>query len=160
MPAINARLIGGENIEKALLNAFEKWTKEDINEKFWETQFRRKDWPYESTNEGLTIRENPSAFIPEAGSLRDIYDYGDLMQSGIKSYKYESSSDSGTAHWHWDATNSTGNEYAAYVHNGTRLMSGRPFTDRISDAKFSFRLPIGKALLDRMRLALDGLHAN
>jgi len=160
MAVAGARFLGGDDIERALLKAFESWTREDINGRFWESEFRRTDWPYTSTNEGPTIRENPGAFISEAGSPRDIYDYGDLMESGIKSYKYESSTSGGVARWHWDATNASGDEYAQYVHEGTKFISGRPFTDRISDAKFSFRLPVGKALLNKMRVALGELNAN
>jgi len=160
MAIAGARIIGAKQIEQALLQAFEQWTKEDINNRFWESEFRRTDWPYESTNEGPTIRKNPTAFIKEAGNPRDIYDYGDLMESGIKSYKYESSTYGGVARWHWDATNNKGDEYAFYVHEGTRRTDGRPFTDRISDAKFSFRLPVGKALLSRVSIALAGLNAN
>lgn len=167
MASSEAKLVGAEFIERALLNAFEKWTQEDINGRFWESEFRRTDWPYKSKVEVLdgedppkTIRENPGAFIPEAGDPRDIYDYGALMRSGIRSYKYELSNDGATAYWSWSAKNRSGDEYAHYVHEGTRFMPGRPFTDRISDAKFSLRLPVGKALIAKVRTALGELNAN
>lgn len=152
-----ARIIGAQQIEQALLNAFEQWTEQDINGQFWESEFRRTDWPY--NREEKTARENPSAFITEAGNPRDIYDYGNLMESGIKNYDFQSSSDGAIASWYWDAKNDKGDEYASYVHEGTKRMPGRPFTDRISDAKFSLRLPVGKALLSRVNIALAGLNA-
>ena len=96
MPAINARIIGAKQIEQALINAFEDWTKDDINGKFWEKEFKRADWKYD----GTTTRENPAAFIKEARELRDIYDYGELMNSGIESYSYQSSPQGASANWH------------------------------------------------------------
>lgn len=157
MAAIGARIIGAQQIEQALLGAFEEWTKEDINKTFWKSEFRRTDWPY--NRENVTIRKNPAAFVPEAGNPRDIYDYGDLMKSGMESYNYQSDTDGAIASWYWDAKNGKGEEYARYVHEGTDRMPGRPFTDRISDAKFSLRLPVGKALLSRISVALGGLNA-
>jgi hypothetical protein len=43
MPAINARILGAKDIEQALINAFEEWTKEDINGKFWDAQFKDRE---------------------------------------------------------------------------------------------------------------------
>lgn len=158
MATIGAKIINAHLIEQALLDAFEEWTREDVNKTFWESEFRRTDWPY--NREEKTIRQNPAAFIPEAGNPRDIYDYGELMESGMKSYDYDSGNDGAAASWHWDAKNNKGEEYAWYVHEGTRFMPGRPFTDRISDAKFSLRLPVGRALLAKMRTSLNKLNAN
>jgi hypothetical protein len=158
MAVTGARIIGIERIEKAIIQAFEDWTKEEINGNFWEKEFTRADWKYDS--DVATIRRNPSAPIREAGNPRDIYDYGNLLDSGIKSYKYESSVNGVSAHWHWDAKNSSGNEYASYVHEGTRFMPDRPFTDKVSDAKFSFMSDIGLNLLDRVQAKLTALNAN
>lgn len=148
-----ARIIGGEQIEKALLEAFERWTKADINYTFWSDQFKDEKWDHSP----LTIRANGS----QAESPRDIYDLGELYRSGIKSYRYESSSDSATASWYWDAKNRSGEEYAWYVHEGlgTNEPYERRFTDDVSDMAFSFRLPIGRALLSRVSVALAGLNA-
>ena len=56
MPAINARLFGAKQIEQALINAFEEWTREDINGKHFGTmQF--KDRKMEATRL-YTVREN------------------------------------------------------------------------------------------------------
>lgn len=158
MAIAGAKIIGASDIERALLKAFEDWTRDEINNIFWKKEFTRADWQYDS--DVVTIRRNPSAPIREAENPRDIYDYGNLFESGIQSYKYESSSNKGTAHWHWDAKNGSGEEYASYVHEGTRFMPDRPFTDRISDAKFSFMSDVGLNLLDRVQEALTALNAN
>jgi hypothetical protein len=80
MPAISARFFGGKDIERALVNAFEEWTREDVNGAFWDDQFKEEKWrhgPY-------TVRKNGDP----VGSPRDIYDLGNLYDSGVNSYKY------------------------------------------------------------------------
>jgi len=50
MAIISARIIGAKQIEKALLDAFEVWAEEDINDAHWDDQFRDMDeweWPGE-----------------------------------------------------------------------------------------------------------------
>jgi hypothetical protein len=42
--------------------------------------------------------------------------------------------------------NASGDEYANYVHEGTRFMPGRPFTDDVSDMAFSFSETISAKL--------------
>jgi hypothetical protein len=149
-----AQITGTERIEKALLGAFERWTKVDINYTFWGDQFKNAKWDHSP----LTIRANGEP----VGSPRDIYDLGDLYRSGIRSYQYQSSSDGSVASWHWDAKNRSGQEYAWYVHEGegTNEPYERRFTDDVSDMAFSFRKPIGKALLLRVQASLTGLNAN
>jgi hypothetical protein len=95
------------------------------------------------------------------GSPRDIYDLGNLYDSGVNSYKYQSSATGASANWHWDAKNRSGEEYAWYVHEGkgTNYPYPRRFTDDIS-FKFSFRRPVGKALQSRVQTALNALNAN
>lgn len=153
MPAINARFFGGKDIERALVNAFEEWTREDVNGVFWDDQFKEEKWkhsPYTERENGDTV-----------GSPRDIYDLGNLYDSGVNSYKYQSSATGASADWHWDAKNRSGKEYAGYVHEGkgTNYPYKRKFTDDIS-FKFSFRRPVGKALQLRVQTALNALHAN
>ena len=153
MPAINARLLGAKDIERALVNAFEEWTREDVNGAFWDDQFKEEKWrhsPYTERENGDTV-----------GSPRDIYDLGNLYDSGVNSYKYQSSATGASADWHWDAKNRSGEEYAWYVHNGqgTNYPYPRRFTDDIS-FKFSFRRPVGKALQSRVQAALNALNAN
>ena len=154
MAVAGARIIGGDNFEKALKKAFQRWTEEDINGAFWDDQFKEEKWKHSP----LTVRRNGDT----AGNPRDIYDLGKLYQSGVDSYKYDLSSRAAGAHWHWDAKNSSGEEYAVYVHEGwgTNDPYPRPFTDDVSDMAFSFRKPIGKALLLRIEAALTGLNAN
>lgn len=153
MATIGARIIGGDGIENALIKAFQQWTKEDINEAFWEDQFKEAKWKHGP----LTVRANGE----QVGSPRDIYDLGDLYESGVKSYDFQSSRNGATALWHWDAKNRSGKEYAWYVHEGlgTNEPYERRFTDDVSDMAFSFRKPIGKALLSRVSVALAGLNA-
>lgn len=152
--AIGAKFIGGDDIERALLKAFESWTREDINETFWDDQFKEEKWDHSP----LTVRANGEL----VGSPRDIYDLGELYNSGVKSYNFQSSKNNAMASWHWDAKNRSGQEYAWYVHEGkgTNDPYERRFTDDVSDMAFSFRKPIGKALLSRVSIALDGLNAN
>ena len=156
MAVVSAKIIGIERIEKAILQAFEDWTKEEINDKHWDSQFGDKQWDYKA----VTFRKNRETVGPEP---RDIYDLGKLYESGIKSYKYESSANGASAHWHWDAKNNakTPEEYAWYVHEGEGSnIRGRPFTDQVSDAKFSFVSNVGLNLLDRVQAALTALNAN
>jgi hypothetical protein len=89
--------------------------------------------------------------------------YGELYESGVKSYKY-------AVDLKWQpALRGTGTqliglarEYAWYVHEGTRnkYATARGFTDDVSDMKFSFSDNIGKALLSRVQTALSALNAN
>ena len=153
MAVVGAKIIGIKQIEHALINAFEDWTREDINGEFWEDQFQEEKWrhgPY-------TVRANGDP----VGSPRDIYDLGNLYDSGVNSYEYESSPDGASANWHWDAKNRSGEEYAWYVHEGkgTNYPYPRRFTDDIS-YKFSFRRSVGKALQIRVQAALTALNAN
>ena len=148
MAVTGARIIGGDDIERALAKAFEEWTNEDVNNKFWKAQFIDRKWKYE----GVTVRKNGETVGPRP---RDIYDLGYLYES--TSYSYASSSEAAEAKWNWNATNASGDEYASYVHEGTRFMPGRPFTDDVSDMAFSFRKPIGRALLSKIKIALKEL---
>jgi hypothetical protein len=51
--------------------------------------------------------------------------------------------------------NSKGREYARHVHDGTKFMDGRPFTEDIAvEASFFFKEP-GKDLVARVQTALD-----
>lgn len=154
MAVAGARIIGGENFEKALIKAFQTWTKEDINEAFWDDQFKEEKWDHSP----LTIRKNGE----EVGSPRDIYDLGNLYKSGVDSYNFQASTSAAEANWGWNAKNRSGKEYAMYVHEGTGTNASYPraFTDDVSDMAFSFSKPIGRALLSRVQAALTALNAN
>lgn len=147
-----ARIIGGENVEKILLKAFETWSSRDINNAHWEDQFKEEKWDYF----GITRRKNGDVVGPNP---RDIYDLGLLYKSGVESYKFEIEANGAVARWHWDAKNASGDEYGSYVHNGTKLMDGRPFTDDISIPASFFRKGPGIALKLRIVEALKGLNA-
>ena len=152
MAVANARIIGGAAIEQALINAFEIWTREDVDKKHWDEQFGNMNrWEWPSGNE--TKRKNTEV----VRSPRDIYDLGLLYEQ--RNYKYEKGRDSATAHWYWNATNSKGTEYASYVHNGTKTMDGRAFTDDISIPSSFFLKQPGKDLLARVSIALEELNA-
>ena len=143
-----ARIVNQKLIEEALLNAFDKWAKEDINEAHWDDQFKDMGkWSWD----GETRRKNGEV----VDSPRDIYDLGDLYESGVKSFKLNRTSNGTEASWHWDATNSSGEEYAWYVHESTDTMKGRPFTDDISMPSSFFRKGPGKALLRQVQDALS-----
>ena len=149
-----ASLSGGNQIERALVKAFTDWTEQYINDAFWDDQFRNEGkWNHSPS----TTRRNGDT----VGSPRDIYDLGVLYDSGKESYKLTSSSYQITAHWHWDAKNSSGKEYAEYVHEGTGTNAGYPrkFTDDLSIA-FSFRKPVAKAFALRVQAELTAINAN
>lgn len=152
MAIISAKIVNAKAIEQALLNAFEQWAENDINDKHWKYQFQERKWDYD----GVTIRKNGEIVGPEP---RNIYDLGALYESGVKSYKFASDSGGAEASWHWDATNKSGKEYASAVHYGTRFMDGRPFTDDISLPSSFFLKQPGKDLLSRVQTALDSISA-
>jgi hypothetical protein len=139
MALVGAKITNAQVIEKALLDAFEEWAAEDINDAHWDDQFREDRWNYD----GVTERRNGLVVT----SPRDIYDIGELYRSGIESFTMERSSNMATAKWHWDATNASGREYAWYVHEGLGTnATPRPFTDDISIAASFFRKAPGRAL--------------
>jgi hypothetical protein len=149
--AIRAKILNQQLIEKALLDAFETWASSDINDAHWDDQFRDPGkWRYDNTTE----RKNGET----VGSPRDIYDLGELYESGVRSYKFERKANGAEATWHWDATNSSGEQYAWYVHEGIGSnVTARPFTDDISIPSSFFRKAPGKALILRTQEALSRL---
>jgi hypothetical protein len=151
MKNIPAKIINSERLVAALGSAFQKWAKEDIDDAHWDDQFRDMGrWRWF----GETRRRNGET----VGSPRDIYDLGTLYES--KEYSFSKSSVKAEANWHWGAVNSSGQEYAYYVHYGTRLTRARPFTDDIAIASSFLRKTPGMALLRQMQTALDSLYAN
>lgn len=151
--AIGARIIGQALIEKALLDAFERWADEDINNKHWQEQFKEDIWEYD----GVTQRKNGDIVGPDD---RDIYDLGELYESGVRSFNLQSSPNGAKASWFWDATNASGGQYAWYVHEGEGTnRTARPFTDDISIASSFFLKQPGIDLQDRVRKGLAALGA-
>jgi hypothetical protein len=151
MAIVGASITNVKAIENALVKAFEKWAEEDINDKHWEKQFRdmsKWNWPNE------TLRQSGPPLVT---SPRDIYDLGLLYDSGKQSFDVQSTANGASADWHWDAKNSSEKEYARHVHDGTKFMDGRPFTEDIAvEASFFFKEP-GKDLVARVQTALDVL---
>lgn len=149
-----AKLINTQGIEEALVTAFSQWATEDINDTHWREQFTEARWDYD----GKTRRKNPKAPIRDADSPRDIYDFGRLYKSGVDSFALVSDGAVVNASWHWDAKNSSGREYASYVHNGTGTnRTAREFTDDISIPSSFFLKKPGMALKNRITDALSRL---
>jgi hypothetical protein len=151
MAIVGAKLINPESIENALVQAFETWVKEDINDAHWDDQFKNMArWDY--NNE--TRRKNGEV----VDTPRDIYDLGLLYKSGIASSVVENTGTMVTANWHWDAKNTSGHEYATYVHDGRGSnTTARPFTDDISVASSFFLKAPGMAFKLRVRKAMAAL---
>jgi hypothetical protein len=152
MAIVGAKLINPESIENALIQAFETWVKEDINDAHWDDQFKNMaKWDYDNE----TRRKNGEVI---STPRRDIYDLGLLYQSGIDSSVIENTGAMVTANWHWDATNASGKEYATYVHDGLGTnVKARPFTDDISVASSFFLKAPGMAFKLRVRKAMAAL---
>lgn len=151
--AITAKIIGMELIEKALMDGFEQWAKEDINDAHWDDQFKEDKWKWDQE----TRRKNGEVVF----SPRNIYDLGNLYQAGVDSLDIQKSADGIKANWDWSAaTNANGDSYAWYVHEGTKNHPGRPFTDDISIPSSFFRKAPGKALKLRVGQHLEKLNAN
>ena len=145
---VGATLSSTKRLEAQLAQAFSDWAREDVNEYFQE-QFTEPIWPYSRE----TTRRNPGAPIKEAGSPRDIYDYGDLYESGRNSFSISQGGVNVSASWHWDAQNSSGRPYAYYVHEGEGANYGnpRPWTDVfLVGAKFQAS-SLRRELISRIR---------
>ena len=105
-----ATLVNGKALEDKLIQAFKTWAEKDLDDGFFEDQFKDPKWEYD----GITERKNGLL----AGPVRDIYDLGNLYESGKESFNITISSSSVEASWNWDATNASGKAYAMYVHEG------------------------------------------
>lgn len=152
MAIVNATLLNSKKLEQALVTAFEQWATEDINDAHWDDQFKDDRWKYQ----GETRRKNGEVVT----SPRDIYDLGSLYESGVNSFTLAPSSNGMDARWHWDAKNSSGREYAWYVHEGLSTnQTPRPFTDDISIPSSFFRKAPGMALVGRMQSAMNEIGA-
>lgn len=150
MAIIGAKITNIRSIENALIKAFEQWAEEDINDAHWDDQFKDDRWKYA----GVTERKNGET----VSSPRDIYDLGALYESGRESFNLARSSSGISANWHWDAKNSSEQEYAWYVHEGIGSnITARPFTDDISIASSFFRKAPGRAFKLRVEQHLGQL---
>ena len=150
---VGASLLNAKTLEGKLLQAFKEWTEKDINEDYWEEQFIFKDWSYN----GTTKRKNPGAFIEEAGSPRDIIDYGELYRSGVKSYSFSMGASSASASWNWDAKNSSEQPYARYVHEGEGTnVTARRWTDELYYPQKFEMSDVRLVLVRRVSMVLGG----
>lgn len=142
MAIVGAKIVNSKLIEAALVKAFEEWAEEDVNDKFFSGQFIDRQWPYPGPD---TIRKARGP----AGDPRDIYDTGALFKSGQESFTLRASPNGAFANWHWDAKNSSGMEYAFYVHEGKgpHARVPRKWTDDIAIPSL-FELSEAKADLD------------
>ena len=145
------RIVGGEQIEKALLQAFQQWTDEDVNGRYWREKFEDQ-YPYPGP---VTIRKEK----PPAGDPRDILDTEALYESGVESYDYEEGQSMARASWHWDAKNSSGQEYAWFVHEGKGPASRAPrrWTDELASDYLFDQSDIKKDLMSNISTQLDKL---
>ena len=157
---VGAKITNRQKLEKAIVQAFEQWAEKDINEDHWRYQFLERQWNYDFDPAKPTRRENTSKYPGLITSPRNIEDWGDLYQSGLDSYRFSASTNRAEAHWHWEAVNRSGKEYAYYVHNGQGTnRSARPFTDDISIPSSFWQKEPGQALKMQMENAFMKLRA-
>ena len=150
-----AKIVNAKKLEAAITNAFKQWADQDINEDHWRYHFLEREWDYEFDKP--TIRENREKYPNPITSPRNIEDWGILYKSC--KYNFSATGKRIEAYWHWDATNGSGQEYAYYVHYGTRFMDGRPFTDDISIPSSFWQKEPGQLLKMRIQDNLEQLHA-
>lgn len=145
-----ARIIGTKALEKALLGAFQKWTEDDVNGQYWREKFEEQ-YPYEGPP---TVRKNGEI----AGDPRNILDTEELYDSGVESYRYSIDANGGEANWHWDAKNSSGEEYAWFVHEGQGPHSREPrrWTDELASEYLFEGSEIKGRLMARIDQGLNG----
>ena len=125
---IGASLHNEDELVRQLGDVFADWVIDDVNGDYMDEQFLDKDrWPYPPP---ATERKNGET----VGNPRDIYDLGTLYDSGKRSFGIQVTRNSVEASWHWDAKNSSGEEYAWFVHEGEGPYSRapRPWTDELA----------------------------
>jgi hypothetical protein len=145
-----ASMKNGDALVRRLAEAFEDWAREDIDDAYWDDQFKDMGlWRYERE----TRRKNGAV----VESPRDIYDTGALYQSGRDSFRISSSPNQVAANWAWDAVGSNGYHYARDVHEGEGTSAGFPrkWTDELAvPQKFDASI-VKQALLLKINAAMD-----
>lgn len=143
---VGGSIVNGKLLERQLVEAFAEWAEEDINNAYWDDQFKADIWSYPDE----TKRKNGEI----VSSPRDIYDLGALYDSGRESFSVNLGGISPSASWTWDAVNSSGRAYAWYVHEGLSTnQAPRPWTDDFQiRAKFEASV-VSRALRNRIRQA-------
>lgn len=145
-----ARIVGTKALEKALLSAFQQWTQDDVNGDYWREKFEEQ-YPYSGPP---TLRKNGEV----VGNPRDILDTEALYDSGVDSYRYTAAPDGAEANWHWNAKNSSGEEYAWFVHEGQGPHSREPrrWTDELASEYLFEDSEIKGRLMARIDQSLNG----
>ena len=138
---VGASIANAAELEAQLIDAFEEWADNELNDKFMSEQFQTNKWTYDA----VTIRKNGRSVGP---GPRDIYDLGNLYRSGQRSFRINRGASEVVASWHWDAKNSSGDEYAWFVHEGKgpHSIEARPWTDEIAVPYLFYSSPTKKAL--------------
>lgn len=146
---VGARIINARAIEQKLMAAFETWAKEDLDDGYFEDQFKEDKWGYP----GYTRRKSGES----AGTVRNIYDLGELYQSGKQTFQITQGANDITASWNWNAKNDSGNTYAEYVHEGWGTnLEARPWTDDLYYPQKFANSNVRLALRARIKAALGG----
>jgi hypothetical protein len=143
-----AKIVGIKLLEAKLVQAFETWVKEDIDDAYWDDQFLDMGkWNYGRE----TKRKNGET----VDSPRDIYDLGALYESG-KNSSINLDSNNVTASWNWDATGGGGYKYARDVHEGEGTSAGFPrrWTDELYYPQKFAGSSVRLALVRRINAAL------
>lgn len=150
MLVVGATLVNAKQLEMQLAAAFAEWVDKEVNDDFMSEQFQTDKWDYSAR----TVRKNGQRVGP---GRRDIYDLGNLYRSGQRSFRINKGSTEIIASWHWNATNSSGDEYAWYVHEGKgpHSIEPRPWTDEIAVPSLFSRSPLKKALEANITLKMS-----
>ena len=145
---VGGNFSNGDKLINKLAKAFETWAQEDLDDGYFEDQFKDEKWDYP----GETRRKNGEV----VESPRDIYDLGDLYRSGKDSFKITQGSNDITASWNWDAKNDNGRAYAWYVHEGLSTnLEPRQWTDVFQDQSLFAGSVVSRALRSRVRATLN-----
>ena len=143
---VGGSLINGKALEEKLAKAFSIWSRFDLNDHFRD-QFFEDKWFYGRD----TTRKSGE---PVSAGNRNIYDLGVLYKSGRDSFDLNDSGANLVASWNWDATNSTENAYALYVHDaleGSNVPYARPWTQDLRTSVAFEASTVKQQLLSRIR---------
>lgn len=144
-----ATMKNGDALVRQLASAFETWAREDIDDAYWDDQFKDMElWDY-----GRETRRKNGEVVD---SPRDIFDTGALYQSGRDSFKISASNNRIDADWAWDAASPGGYHYARDVHEGEGTSAGWPrrWTEELHVPQRFDASVVKLALLNRMKAAL------
>jgi len=145
---IGGTIINARSLEQKLAQAFETWANDDLDDGYFEDQFKDDKWEYP----GYTRRKSGE----NAGTVRNIYDLGELYRSGKESFRITQGTNDITASWNWDAKNDSGNAYAWYVHEGLSTnLEPRQWTDVFQQRDLFDGSVVSKALRSRIRTLLN-----